>query len=362
MAGASAFASNLNLAFGATAQLGALVLASGTADVNYADVTRGCDLPARGRRRRRGGSGRVDRRFGGLDRDSDRDRCEPPHRRVAGEQRRRWQRRQRRHRNCAVHHDRRRGDRDRDLDGRHGQAEAARPGRGDADDRLLGAGRPGAGRPHLGHHHGLRLDRRPGGRGDADRRCLRRDRRGCRRADVERHGGRVDHAQPRRQLRRCHVPRPSRAIRSARGRRPHQRPTSSSPPPPGPPRDAYTITGTQAGQATTDASVVAPFAAVTLANPNAAAMGTATVVLSAPANGTLSEPRRRHIRRHHLHRLRQHGRLAGRSARAGVHPDRAGDGTGRHRNYGFHADRRRRGAERGRHRRHHLRRRHRRRL
>ena len=50
----------------------------------------------------------------------------------------------------------------------------------------------------------------------------------------------------------------------------------------------YTITGTQSQQATTDAASLDPFAAVVLANTNAAAMGTATVVLSAPANGTLS--------------------------------------------------------------------------
>lgn len=54
------------------------------------------------------------------------------------------------------------------------------------------------------------------------------------------------------------------------------------------PVDAYTIGATQAGQATTDAASLAPFAAVVLGNPFAAANGTATVTLSTTANGTLS--------------------------------------------------------------------------
>ena len=49
-----------------------------------------------------------------------------------------------------------------------------------------------------------------------------------------------------------------------------------------------TISGTVAGQATTDLATIAPFSKVTVADTNANQTETVTVTLSAPANGTLS--------------------------------------------------------------------------
>ncbi len=54
--------------------------------------------------------------------------------------------------------------------------------------------------------------------------------------------------------------------------------------------DQYTLGGTQPGVATTDTTAVAPFAGVTVSNTDPAASGSATVSLSAVANGRLSNP------------------------------------------------------------------------
>ena len=54
--------------------------------------------------------------------------------------------------------------------------------------------------------------------------------------------------------------------------------------------DAYSITGTQAAQPTTDLASINPFAAVSVVNPVSGAYGTATVSLSSAVNGVLSNP------------------------------------------------------------------------
>jgi hypothetical protein len=54
--------------------------------------------------------------------------------------------------------------------------------------------------------------------------------------------------------------------------------------------DQFTVAGMAAGQGTTDAASLTPFAGVVITNPVTNAYGTATVALPASANGTLSNP------------------------------------------------------------------------